>query len=333
LMAVAVMVSIPVAAQQTQLKMATLAPEGSPWMEAAHTAADEIAERTSGRVAFRFYPGGTMGSDQAILRKMRIGQLHGGALLAGSLSTVDPNAEIYNLPLLFHSYDEVDAVRSRFDQKLIQRLENEGLVVLGFVETGFVYLMSSKPTASFDELEGRKIWVPEGDEISKAITDASGLSPVALSVADVMTGLQTGLIDTVAAPPVAAVALQWFTRAKYVTDLPITYVYGAVVLSSKAFDRLSADDRNTVREVMGRALSELDSQARSDNAEATAALEKQGVQMVTPTAATVERWYGMAAEATQSLIKKQGYDPALLDGIREVLEAYRSKQGAERSGR
>lgn len=325
--------AIPVAAQQVQLKMATLAPEGSTWMKAAREASEEIAVKTSNRVKFRFYPGGTMGTDQAVLRKMRIGQLHGGAILAGSLAGVDPNTELYNLPLLFHTYEEVDAVRRQFDQKLVDRLEAKGFVVFGFVETGFVYLMSSQPNRTFDDLAGRKIWMPEGDTISKAIADASGLSPVPLSVADVMTGLQTGLVDTVPAPPVAAVALQWFTRAKYITDLPVTYVYGAMVASAKAFNKISPEDQAVVREVMGRAMATLDAQARSDNADALTALEKQGVQMVEPTEETRERWYEMASEATAALIAKQSYDPVLLDGIQDALSAVRSEQGEARPDR
>ena len=331
--AIVVACAIPVAAQQVQLKMATLAPEGSTWMKAAREASEEIAVKTSNRVKFRFYPGGTMGTDQAVLRKMRIGQLHGGVILAGSLSGVDPNAELYNLPLLFHTYEEVDAVRRQFDQKLVDRLEAKGFVVFGFVETGFVYLMSSQPNRTFDDLAGRKIWMPEGDTISKAIADASGLSPVPLSVADVMTGLQTGLVDTVPAPPVAAVALQWFTRAKYITDLPVTYVYGAMVASAKAFNKISPEDQAVVREVMGRAMATLDAQARSDTAEAQVALEKQGVQMVEPTEETRERWYEMASEATAALIAKQSYDPVLLDGIQNALSAARSEQGEARPDR
>ncbi len=314
-------------AQQVQLKIATVAPEGSTWVTEARRGAEEVEERTSGRVKFRIYPGGTMGSDRAVLRKMRIGQLHGGAILAGSLAAVDNNAEIYNLPLLFRTYDEVDWVRTRYDQAVIDRIEDHGYVVLGFVETGFVYLMSTKPARSFDDLRGRKVWMPEGDSISKAIVDKAGLSPVPLGLADVMTGLQTGLVDTVAAPPVAAVALQWFTRANFVTDMPITYVYGALVLSRTAFDRLKPEDQEVVREVMGGVTKTLDGKARDDNSGARAALVKQGVTFVSPTEETTQRWTSIAAEATRSLISSESYDPSLIADIRETLAAYRTEHG------
>jgi TRAP-type C4-dicarboxylate transport system substrate-binding protein len=324
--------AIPVAAQTVQLKIATMAPEGTGWVAEGRKAAEEIAERTADRVKIRFYPGGTMGNDQAVLRKMRIGQLHGGAIMSGSLSAFVPSAELYNLPLLFHDYDEVDAVRQRFDGRLIQMLDDAGYVVFGFVETGFVYLMSSKPTRSFEDLAGRKTWLPEGDSISKAISDAAGLSPVPLSVSDVMTGLQTGLVDTVAAPPVGAVALQWFTRAKYVTDLPITYVCGAIVVSKKAFSRIKPEDQEVVREVMAKAAASLDAGARADNADARKALVAQGVTFVDPTEETKTRWYEMADEATRALIAAQDYDAEFLAEIQAALAEHRARETSDETG-
>jgi len=315
-----------VAAQTVQLKIATLVPEGTAWVVEARKAAAEIAERTSDRVKMRIYPGGSMGNDQAVLRKMRIGQLHGGAIMAGSMSAVVPSAELYSLPMLFHDFAEVDLVRGEFDQRIINMLDEAGYVVFGFVETGFVYLMSAKPTRTFEDLAGRKTWLPEGDNISKAISDAAGLSPVPLSISDVMTGLQTGLVDTVAAPPMGAVALQWFTRAKFVTDLPISYVCGAIVVSKKAFNRISPEDQKVVSEVMGNAAAILDTGARDDNNEARKALQAQGVSFVDPTAETRTRWYQMAEEATQTLIKAQGYDSTLLADIQTVLANHRSQK-------
>lgn len=312
-------------AQGVQFKVATLAPDGSFWMEEARQAAEKIERRTDGRVGFRFYPGGTMGNDDTVLRKMRIGQLHGGVLLAGSLGDLDPDFEIYNLPLIFRSYDEVDHVRRQLDQQLMSQLDDAGIVAFGLVETGFVYLMSTKPTRSFADLDGRKAWIPEGDAISKAIADAAGLSPVPLALSDVLTGLQTGLIDTVAAPPVGAVALQWFTKATYVTDLPLTYIYGTLVLSDRAFRKLGAEDQKVVREELEAMSSALNRRARTDNQQAREALAKQGVTFVTPTPETEKRWEQVADEARQDLIGRQQYDRDLITEMERILEEYRER--------
>jgi TRAP-type C4-dicarboxylate transport system substrate-binding protein len=313
-------------AQTVHLKIATIAPDGSLWMTKLSKAADEITTRTEGRVSLRFYPGGVMGTDEAVLRKMRIGQLQGGVVLAGSLSSIDPNMEIYDLPLLFGSYDEVDAVRAQMDGRLIAGLEEKGYVSFGFTGTGFAYLLSTKPTRTFDDLKGRKAWMPQDDEVSLAIVEEAGLSPVPLPISDVLTGLQTGLIDTVAAPPVGAIALQWFTKATYLTDLPITYLYGTVVVDAKAFNKIGAGDQKIVREVLGRTSKEMDHASRQDDEEAREALANQGVTFVVPSDEMRAKWDQIAAAATRKLVAERGYDQAILAEIRQLIEEYRARQ-------
>lgn len=319
-------------AQSVRLKIATLAPEGTLWMKEMQKAADAIEQRTDRRVSIRFYPGGTMGSDSAVLRKIRIGQLHGGVFLAASLAEIDPDLEIYSLPLLFSSYEEVDFVRERMDGVLVDELAKKGYISFGFTETGFTYLLSAKPTRTFDDLKGRKTWIPQDDPVSLAIVEAAGLSPVPLPISDVLTGLQTGLIDTVAAPPVGAVALQWFTKAKYLTDLPITYVCGLTVVSAEAFNRMSANDQAVVREALGRANRTLDDTSRSDNEEARQALIGQGVEYVSPTPETLARWQEIAATASERLIADRGYDPSIISTIEDLISAYRARRASEPGG-
>ncbi len=320
----ATLLATSVVGAQTRIKIATMAPDGSFWMNELQKSADLIRQRTEGRVELRFYPGGTMGSDGAVLRKIRIGQLQGGVMLGGGLAGVDQNFDIYSLPLLFRSFDEVDFVRQRMDEVLIAGLAKSGLVVFGISETGFTYLMSAKPTRTFADLKGRKAWVPQDDPISLAIVDAAGLSPVPLPISDVLTGLQTGLIDTVAAPPVGAIALQWFTKAPYFTNLPITYICGALAISEKTLADMSPADRKVVSEVLAAASVDLDRKTRSDDKEARAALVKQGVTFVDPTEETLAEWDVIAAKATKTLVGERGYDPTLYADIQQLLEEYRA---------
>jgi TRAP-type C4-dicarboxylate transport system substrate-binding protein len=265
-----------------------------------------------------------MGSDSAMLRKIRIGQLQGGVFLAGGLAEVDQNFDVYNLPLLFWSFSEVDFVRQRMDASLIDELAKSGLVAFGITETGFTYLMSAKPTRTFADLRGRKAWAPQDDPISLAIVNAAGLSPVPLPISDVLTGLQTGLIDTVAAPAVAAIALQWFTKAPYITDLPITYVCGALAISEKTLEKLSPGDRKIVSEVLAAASGSMDRKTRADDQEARAALVKQGATFVDPTDETRTEWIGIAARATKQLLAERAYDPRIVAEIQRLLAEYRA---------
>jgi TRAP-type C4-dicarboxylate transport system substrate-binding protein len=316
------------AAEAVQLKIATVAPDGSFWMTEAKKAADEISARTYGRVSFRFYPGGTMGDDGAVLRKMRIGQLQGGVFVAGSFDQVVPDVRIYSLPLLFKSYAEVDAVRAQTDPLLIAALDANGYHSFGFIEGGFAYIYSTKKVSSFADLKGRKAWLPENDPVGRVLAEEASLSPVPLSLADVLTGLQTGLVDVVTGPPVAAVALQWFTKVKYTIDLPVIYTYGSMVISDRAWSSLTADDRVLVDEVLGRMTTTLDRRAREDNLGAKKALEQQGVVTVSPDADTQRQWEELAERSSARLVDDLGLNRDLLAAIELEIAAVEARQSS-----
>ena len=317
----------PLTASAVTLKIATIAPNGTGWMNAMRAGAKEVKERTEGRVKLRFYPGGVMGSDKSVLRKMRIGQLQGGALTGGGLAMVYPNANIYSLPFSFRNYDEVDYVRSKMDPLLMQQLEDKGFVSFGFIETGFAYLMSKEPIRSVSDLENRKIWIPEGDKISQAAFEAVGVSPIQLPLTDVMTGLQTGLIDTVGSSPVGAIALQWHTRLHYITDLPVMYLYGTLVVQERALRRIQPEDRKILNEVMSKAAAELDEQARKDNRGAKKALVAQGLKLLEPSASQAKRWRTNIDDAVAKLTQEGVFTKAMLERLEGNLAEYREHHG------
>jgi TRAP-type C4-dicarboxylate transport system substrate-binding protein len=296
-------------------------------MKEMRKGAEEIAARTEDRVKIKLYPGGVMGDDTAILRKMRIGQLQGGALTGGGLAQVYVDSQIYTLPFLFRSYDEVDYIRQRMDGLIAEGLEREGYVVLGVSEGGFAYIMSKEPLTRVEDFKGRKVWIPEGDVISETVFKTAGITPIPLPVADVYTGLQTGLLDTVGSSAVATIAFQWHTRVKYLTDVPLIYLVGFLALDAKAFGRLSPADRAVVREVLGQASQRMDRQTREDDANARRALEAQGIEAVTPSAQELLRWHEIADQAMAKLASQGVYTSAMYDTLERHLKAFRTNQG------
>lgn len=313
------------------LKIAALPPDGTPWMKEMRKRAMLIEKGTAGRVQFKFYPGGVMGNDQSVLRKIRIGQLQGGGVASGALAGLYPDSQTYGLPMLFHSYEEVDYVRSRMDDVLLKGLEQHGFVVFGVAESGFAYLMSKRPIRRVEDLEGLKVWVPQGDPISRTFFEAAGRSPIPLPLSDVLTGLQTGLIDTAGTPPIGAIALQWHTAVKYLTETPLMYTYGMLLFDQKTFRRIAPGDQGIVREVLEQGFRELNKQNRSDNENAKQALRNQGITFVRPSPEDLDNLNAIAIRATQHLAAQNIYTPAVLKMLHDYLNAARKSHDSKSS--
>ena len=199
----------------TTLKIATLSPEGTGWMIELRKAAKNIRERTNDEVKLKIYPGGVMGDDKAVLRKLRVGQLHGAAMTSGGVLQPYPDIALYNLPLVFRNAQEVDYVRARLDEKLMAGLRENKFVGFGLAEVGFAYPMMKDPITAVDQFQNRRVWAPDNDPGALKAYASFNISPVPLPIADVLTGLQTGLIDTIGSPSIGAIALQWHTQVDY----------------------------------------------------------------------------------------------------------------------
>lgn len=303
------------------LKIATVVPDGSSWLVEMRKAGKEIAKRTEGRVKLKFYPGGVMGTDKTVLRKVRAGQLHGGAFTSGALAALEPDIEIYSMPLVFDDYQQVDYVRERMDPILKERLEKEGFVALAITDGGFAHLLSRTPVREVSDLDGTKVWIVEDDLMSQTALELAGVAPVPLPIADVYTALQTGLVDTVAAPPAAAIAFQWHTKVKYFTDVPLMYLVGVMAVDKRTFDKLSEADQAVVREVVAATGRKLDAEGREGERNAREALEKQGIEFVAASSEEeVERWREISRQTLAALREQDRYDDALLDQMLKLIE-------------
>ncbi len=285
------------AVAQTTFKIATVSPDGSAWMRDLRRSIDLLEAQTEGRVKFRVYPGGVMGDDRTVLRKIRARQLHGGILQTGALDAVSSSVQLYNLPMYFRDFDEVTAVREKIDHVLIEELAEKGFEAFGFVGLGFANAMSSKPGTSIADAQRLKVWTPKGDAGVVRLFKAFDIVPIPLSIVDVFAGLQTGLIDTVASPPTAAIILQWHTQLEYILDLPFMYIYSVFVVDGKQFERLEPSDRVLTRKLFKNLLARVEQQNYIDHAKALDALVKQGITVLTPSATEREAWRQAAAGA------------------------------------
>ncbi|PTY37144.1 C4-dicarboxylate ABC transporter [Saccharospirillum sp. MSK14-1] len=319
------LVSLTTLASATTLKISTQYPDGNAVLNELRRAGQAIESRTEGRVSVRFYPGGVMGDDQAVQRKIRIGQLHGALVQSGALANAYRDAQVLNAPLLFRNYQEVDVVRDEVDPIITAGLSDNGWKTFGLIEAGFAYGMSQNPILTLGDLEQQKLWLPANDPLSEQVARAFDINPIVLNIGDVLTGLQTGAIDAIVAPPVGAITLQWYSRLDYLTDAPFMYTYGVLALHERALRGVSDADLAVIDDEFATASQVIDSQTREDNRRALEALQQLGIEVLHPQAEDRQALERESTRATQRLIEEGQFSQQIFDRVEALLMQVRSE--------
>ncbi len=306
------------------IKIGTLAPEGSTWVKAFNSINSEVTKKAGNAVQLKIYAGGVLGDEKDMLRKLKIGQIQGVALTSAGLSSLYKEMDVLQVPFLFQNYEEVDAVSKKLDPFFRKGFDDNGYVLLGWSEAGFVYLMSTVPVASVADLKKHKVWIWEDSPMSKAILDEAGVKAIPLTIPDVLVGLQTGLVDVVYAPPTGAISLQWFTKVKYLVDFPLIYLAGGVIVRKDIFKQIPQSSQNAILEGFQQRQDPLRITTRNENQEALKVMVKNGVKIITPSKDQVEEYKKLSNRA-MGHISGQTFSKKVLDEVTSFLESYRKR--------
>ena len=304
------------------IKMATLAPEGSSWIKTINLLNSEVMKKTQNKVQFKIYPGGVLGDEMDMLRKMKIGQIQGAALTSGGLSALFKEIDVFQVPFLFQKYEEVDITLAKMDSFFRKGFEDNGYILFGWSEAGFIYLMSTIPISSVADLKKAKVWIWEESPMSKAILDEAGVSAIPLSIPDVLVALQTGLVNVVYAPPTGAISLQWFTKVKYLTDVPLVYLAGGIVVRKDTFKQIPPSYQNFIIESSQHHLDQLKAVTRNENRDAIKVMIKHGTKIVTPSKDQIDEFKRLSEKAI-SHPGSQSFSKKVLDEVLSILESNR----------
>lgn len=324
-LALALTLAAPAAAQTTAIKVATLAPDGSTWMKVLNELSKDLEKESGGKLKFKFYAGGVSGDEKDVVKKIRINQLHGAGFTGVGLGEIAPEVRLLDAPWLFRSRGELEAVRTKLDKELRAALDKGGFVLLGWTDLGSVYIFSKNRVAAPADMKKEKMWVWEGDPIAISAYKALGVSPVPLSVVDVMQSLQTGMINAVYGPPLGVVALQWHSKVKHIYPVPIAESTGAVLVSKKFFDGLPKDQQKLVLELSAKHLKNLNAQTNAENDKALEALQKQGLELAGEPGADVRRKYEELGAAARKELAGKMFPADLLGKAEKELAALRAR--------
>jgi TRAP-type C4-dicarboxylate transport system substrate-binding protein len=308
--------------QQYTIKFASIAPEGSTWMNVMKEYDAALRKESGGRLGFRMYPSGVQGDEKTVIRKIGVGQLHAAGFTGVGLGEIAPKVRILDTPFLIRSSEEADNLYQVFDQELQQAFEAGGYVLLGWSEVGFVYVFSNSPIMKADDIKQVKMWVWDGDPVAETAFRALNLKPIPLSFDNVRTSLQTGLINAFYATPYAAIALQWYTQAKFMADYPLTCSSGAVLLSKKFYNTMPKD----LQEILirnGRIyMKKLTEAGRLDNKNSLTELKKRGITFTKANDQEIQEYMAAGLRARRMLIGKM-YDEDFMNRFEKAADDFR----------
>lgn len=305
-----------------EIKLSVLAPEGSTWVKVMEDMNKELQAQSGGKLALKIYAGGVSGDEKDVLRKMRIGQVHAAAFTGVGLGQIVPSVRVLELPLLFRSYSEVDYVKNKLKPDFEKQFAEKGFILLGWAEAGFVNIFSNKAIAKKEDMQGVKMWAWEGDPLVKAMYEGLGIVPIPLALPDVLTSLQTNLIDGVYGPPLAIIALQWFTKVKYITDLNLANSTGALLISKAQFDKLPPDMQTLLKTTAAKHADQLVQRIRAENTQSVATLKKNGIQSVAVAPQALAELVTLS-EAVYPKLVGVLYPQALLDRVKAYIAEVR----------
>ena len=315
--------AISLGAEPVIIKFATVAPEGSTWMNTMKELEKTIQAKTQGQVAFRVYAGGVAGDELDALRKIRIGQLHSAAFSGVGFGQILPALRVLDLPFLFRSDKEIDRVHMEMEGFFTDQFRQKDFELLSWAEVGNVHLFSREPMRKVGDLAKLKVWTWSGDPIAKKTFSAMGTNPIPLAITDVTTALNTGMIDTVYAPPLGAIALQWNLYVKYMTSLPLAHSTGAVLVSRNFAQKIPPEHFNIIKEEFHRSMDRLTIELRKQTEESVAVLEKGGIKILPmPQDADLKEFYRVHEEVAQALTGKL-YPKDILDKVYDLLKQSR----------
>ena len=299
------------------LKLATMAPEGSIWMNALNKARDEIDAATGGEVKLKFYPGGIMGAEKDVLFKVKMGQLQGGGFMGYGIGQICPDANALMFPMLLRDYAEADAVFAALRPYLEEKVRSAGWEAMGWTEVGFSYMYGVKPVGNLEQMRATKVWGLDSVMLKELFAKA-GVVSIPMAITDVLTSLQTGALETVFGPPTAAVAVQWPSRIRYYNTARLTYAFGGVFLSQSAWKSVPEAHRETVRRILGAACDSVTPLVRKSDAEALEYMRSIGIEAQEPSDGEY-RGFVAVADAALANVRGKVFSAEAWDRVQAAL--------------
>jgi TRAP-type C4-dicarboxylate transport system substrate-binding protein len=317
-------------AQTTVIRLGTLVPKGSRWHEILQTLGDEWKKESGGTVELKIYAGGEQGDEPEMVQKMRIKKLQAVAISGAGLGGIIPSVYALQVPMLLDSYEELDYVRDRISSRLEKELAQRGFILLNWADVGWVHFFTKQPAVHPDDIRRMKLSVLQGDNYTFQLFKDNGFRPIALAATDILTGLQTGLVDAIQSPPLLALSNQWFGGAKNMLDLRFVQLVGATLISKEVWDKIPPQVQKPMQESARVAGIGLREEIRKAEADSVPLMQQFGLNVVHADNKSLEEWRRLAESVYPKF--RGGIVPAdLFDEVKRLRDEYRKAHPVERA--
>ena len=308
------------------IKLGSLAPNGSPWDKALRQIAAEWSTISKGKIKLKIYPGGIAGGESDMLRKMRIGQLHAAGLTGIGMCRVFSGILAVQVPLLVKTDEELYYVLDKMKPKFEKELEEKGFTVLMWSKVGWVHFFSKNPVVTPDDLKQHKLWNYAGDPDGTQAWKKAGFHPVPLSPTELMTSLQSGMVDAFSTTPLSAAANQWFGLAKNMCGMNWAPLIGGIVVSTKTWKKIPPKLQVKLLDAARKVGKESQAEIDKADAQAITIMQEHGLK-VHPVSDEVEAQWQRVIDSGFDLVIGKSFDEASYNEIKKHLETFRESNG------
>lgn len=307
-------------------RIASEVPAGTLWHNALMAINRDLAARTNGEVRLQVFAGGVMGDQNSVINKILIGQLDGATFSNTGMQIVYHDFGIIGFPLMMRSEDEYDFLIDKIGNEFKLKFKDAGYTLLCWTETGPIYIYSKRAIDSEEGIRSARAFVLPGDRITEMLFREVRATPIPLQTSDILTSLRTGQIDTVFSPPYGLIAMQWHSNVSFVTDFPMTFMLGSIMVSNRLFDSMPKEYQNIMTELFETHFEKLKTRIRQDNAAAQDILRQNGVRAVPVNEANQNKFFEVGRSANEKLISQHNYSRDLYNRIYNMMENFRKNK-------
>ncbi len=311
---------------QTRIRLATLLPRGGSHYQILEGMGQQWRTVSGGAIRLTILPDGTLGTEEDTVRRMRVGEIQAATLSVGGLSEIDPSVgALQKIPMVYHSLEELEYVRTKMEPEMARRLEQKGFIVLFWADAGWAHIFSRRPALRPDDFKKTKVFVGVGDQEEIAIAKGLGFQAVPLAWSDVLTSLQTGLVDSVPTTPFLALASQYDLVAHHMLEVKWVPLVGATVITKKAWEAIPSDKREAMRKASTEAGKQMQARSRTESDEAIEAMKKRGLRVhsVSP---ELENEWRQFAEGIYPKMRGTMVPADMFDEVRRLVAEYRATE-------